>query len=112
MNKSLKDSQEKKMVKEMRPSKLHVPLLPKQVFFQIFIGMSHWSGSSHLTSAILSILDPHWNLVEHPVVALSGGDLAPLVLKEQLLHKLQHLVAGADVGVGSLKATDLDLDGT
>ena len=78
----------------------------------MFIELSHWSHVRLLTSAILSILDPHGNLVEHPVVALSGGDLAPLVLKEQLLHKLQHLVAGADVGVGSLKATDLDLDGT
>lgn len=39
----------------------------------------------------------------YPVVALSGRDLAPLVLMEQLLHKFQHLVHGADVRVGPLK---------
>lgn len=36
-------------------------LLLKQLFLQMFIIMSHWSGSKPLASPILLILDPDWD---------------------------------------------------
>jgi len=44
----------------------------------MFTAMSHWSGLRPLVSATPSILDPHYDPLRYPVVALCHGDPAAL----------------------------------
>ena len=73
-------------------------LLPKQLYLQMFIALSHWSGSRALASAIVSILDPHWTSVSYPA-SLCHRDFAGLVLQNQPLHMLQQFTDGVVVGM-------------
>jgi hypothetical protein len=57
-------------------------LLSTLPYMQMFIAMSHWSGSRPLASVTLSILDPHQGSshIESPPVVLCHGDLEALGL--------------------------------
>lgn len=86
--------------------------LSTQLDLQMFIAMSHWSDLRPLASATLSILDYNWTLLRYPEATLCFGDHVALVLEDQSLHALQHFIDVADVGVGQLKALDLNLGGS
>lgn len=59
----------------------YIPL-STHLHLQMFIAMSHWSGSRPLASVTLSILDPHQGSshIESPPVVLCHGDLEALGL--------------------------------
>ena len=68
-------------------------LLPKQLYLQMFIAMSHWSGSRPLDSATLSILDPHqdssWISCCCPVPwrSCSFGSIVPTLSHAPTVHR-------------------------
>jgi hypothetical protein len=79
-------------------------LLPKQLYLQMIIEISHWSGSRSL----VRLHYQYWILTEtpfrYPMVVLCHGDPAALDLQDQPLHKLTD---EEDAGVGQIKVLDL-----
>jgi hypothetical protein len=75
-------------------------LLSTHLYLQMFIAMSHLSGSRPLASAMLSILDPHWKSSWIFRVALCHGDPTPLGLQKWPLHALYQFIDGIDAGLG------------
>ena len=84
-------------------------LLSKQLYLQMFLVMSHWSGSGFWT---FSKLDSHWTPFRYSVVVLYFRDLAALVFQSWPLQILQQFVDVVYVWVGQLRALDLDLGNT
>ncbi|KAL6038852.1 hypothetical protein STEG23_017079, partial [Scotinomys teguina] len=80
--------------------------LPEQLHFQLFLGQDQglWLLLQH---------HQHWTLTEtslrYPTLALSNGDPAVMVLLDQSLLTPQQVIDGINVGVGQLKALDVDL---
>ena len=82
----------------------HYTLLPNHLYLQMSIVMSHWSGSSPLTSAIPSFLDPYWDSswifcfcpVSQRSMYKGLGTLYPLAV-----------YMSVDVGVGQHKALEM-----
>lgn len=78
--------------------------IPFSLYLQVFIAVSHWSGSMPLASAIPS----YWALtgtpLGYPAVSLCRGDPAALDLQDRPLHTLQQLIDGVNVGMGQLIA--------
>ena len=58
----------------------HKCTLFKQLYLQMFIAVSYWSGSSPLASGTPSILDLQETPLGYPAVALRHGDPAAMVL--------------------------------
>ena len=73
----------------------------------MFITRSCQSGSRHLASATLSILDLQQDSSDS--LLLPSVMVIPLAVQVQHLHMLQKFSDGLDVTVGQLKALDLDL---
>lgn len=71
--------------------------------------MSLWSSSRPLASATPTVLDPHWDSLSWPVVALHPGNLVALDQQDQML---QQLIDEADLGMDQLNALDLGLGGS
>lgn len=85
-----------------------LPFCPNRFSLQTFITMSHWSGPRPRAFATPSILVLHQAPLRYPVVALCHGDPAALNLQGQPFDKVQQFRGGVDVGVGQLKALDLE----
>lgn len=84
-------------------------LLPKQINLQLFIVMSHRSGSSLLVSTIPSILDLHQNSSQIAFSCPSHGNPVTMVSWYWSLHSLQQVINGTHVGVHQLKTLGVDL---
>ena len=72
-------------------------LLPKQLYLQMLIEMSHWSDQG----LWLLLHNQYWTFTEttlgYPAVVLSHGHLVYMVPQDHPLHMLQQFVDGADV---------------
>jgi hypothetical protein len=80
----------------------------------MFIAMSHWSDSRPLDSATQSMLDPHRDFFliacccpeSWRSCSFDFAGSSPSVLQKFILN------IGVDVGMGQLKALDLEVDGS
>lgn len=72
-------------------------LLPKQLYLQMLIEMSHWSDQG----LWLLLHNRYWTFTEttlgYPAVVLSHGHLVYMVPQDHPLHMLQQFVNGEDV---------------
>jgi hypothetical protein len=62
-----------------------------------------------LAFATLSKLNPHKDSFQISCIFPVSGDPAAFILQDWPLHVLQQFINEVDVGVGQLKALDLDL---
>jgi hypothetical protein len=69
----------------------------------MFISTSHWSGSSPLTSIILSILDPHQDSLVIMLSPCVMKNTASLDLQVQPFYMFQQFIDELDFGVDQLK---------
>jgi hypothetical protein len=82
------------------------------LYFRMFIAMSHWSGSRPLASAILSVLESHWDLSLLSCCCPCVLEfLQRWICRTNPSHPQQFL-DGVDVGVGQLKVLTLGLGGS
>jgi hypothetical protein len=72
----------------------------------MFTAVSRWSSLRFLASVTLTIL---LSLPDYSIVVLCHGNPAVLDPKDWTFHVPQQFTDGVDLGVGQLKALDLEL---